>query len=121
MGAEGALLVYWPVLGRGHLEKFWARVKNRKAQFSAPRGTFGGETIRPKSFSQKVRNFFAFCVLADRTLRGGKRQNTAVLVAFGLGQLREILGQGTKHAISEEKPKREKQTPFSSVRIPGLG
>ena len=61
----------------GHLEKFRTRAKNRKIQFPGPRGTFGKKSVRPKSFSLKLRNFLRFCVLADWTPRGGKSQNAA--------------------------------------------
>ena len=35
---NGDLLGFWPVLGRGHLEKFRARAENRKTQFPSARG-----------------------------------------------------------------------------------
>ena len=35
---------------------------------------FGGKSGRPKSFFPKVRNFFTFCVLADRTPSTGNRR-----------------------------------------------
>ena len=41
---------------------------------------------RPKSFSQKARKFFTFCISIDRTPRGVKSQNTGFLGPFGLGQ-----------------------------------
>ena len=59
----------------------------------------GGKSVRPKSFSRKMRNFFTFCVLADRTPRSGKSQNTGFLGPFGPGQplaLREIRAQNGK-------------------------
>ena len=61
---NGDLVVFWPVLGLGHSEKFRARAKNRKTQFPAARGTFGGKSGRPKSFSLKLHNFlhFTFCL-----------------------------------------------------------
>ena len=43
--AKGDLLGFWPILGRGHLEKFRARAKNRKTQFPGARGTFGGKNV----------------------------------------------------------------------------
>ena len=52
-----------------------------------------GKSVRPNSFSQKLRNFLTLCVLADRPPRGGKSQNTGFLGPVGLGQplaLREI-------------------------------
>ena len=46
----------------------------------------GKKSVRPKSLSQKLRNFFTFCVLADQTPTGGKSQSTGFLGPFGLGQ-----------------------------------
>ena len=65
----------------------------------------GEKSVRPKSFSQKVRNFFTCCVLADQTPRGGKSQNTGFLGPFWLGQLLalgEIPGQKRK-TVREKK------------------
>ena len=84
--AKVDLLGVWPVLGHGNLEKLRTRAKNRKTQFPGARGTFGEKNRAPKSFSRKLRNFFTFCVLTDRTPRGGKSQNTVFLGPFGLGQ-----------------------------------
>ena len=41
---NGDLVGFWPVLGVGHLEKFWARTKNRETQSPDARGpkTGGG-------------------------------------------------------------------------------
>ena len=83
MGRNGDLLGFWSVLGCGHLEKFWAWVKNRKTQFSGARGP----KIEKKVSGMVVRNFFTFQVLADRTPRGGKSQNTGILGHFGLWHL----------------------------------
>ena len=98
MVAKGDLLGFWPVLGRGHVEKFWARVKNRKPQFPGAKGTFEEKICPPqKKFSQKLRNFFTSCPFADRTPpRGRKLQNAGFLRPFGLEQplaLREIPGE----------------------------
>ena len=79
------------------------RAENGKTQFAGARGTFGKKSVRPKSFSPKLRNFFTFCALAGRNPTGGKSQITAVLGTFGLGQplaLREIQGRKQKNAIS---------------------
>ena len=43
---NGDLVVFWPVLGPGHWEKFWAQAKNRKTQFPGVRGP---ETGKKKS------------------------------------------------------------------------
>ena len=56
--AKGYLLGVWPVLGRGHLEKFWARVKNGKTQFPGARGTFGEKIRQPQKFLPKIAHFF---------------------------------------------------------------
>ena len=58
----------------------------QKNAISQSLGHFWGKSVRPKSFSPKVRNFFTICVLADRTPTGGKSQNTGILGPFGLGQ-----------------------------------
>ena len=60
--------------------------KTDKRNFPELGALLGGKSIRPKSFSQKVRNFFTFCVSADRTPTGGKSQNTGFWGTFGLGQ-----------------------------------
>ena len=41
---NGDLVVFWPVLGRGHLEKFRDWAKNRKTQFPGARGPEIGKT-----------------------------------------------------------------------------
>ena len=89
---------------------FWPRAalgtsgpKTEKHNFLELGRRLGGKSIRPKSFSQKLRNFFTVCVLADRTPGGGKSQNTVFLGPFGLGQplaLGEIPGQKGKNTIS---------------------
>ena len=101
--AKGDLLGVWPVLGRGHLEKFQAQVENGKTQFPGARGTFGDKIQLPQKFLPKLSNFFTFFVLADPTPRGVKSQNTGFLGPFGLEQplaLREILGQKRENTIS---------------------
>ena len=55
--AKGDLLGFWPVLGRGHLEKFQARVKTRKHNLPELGAVFGGKYVRPKIFSPKLCNF----------------------------------------------------------------
>ena len=75
---------FWPRAAPWHSEKF--RAENRKTRFPRARGTFGGKNWTPKSFSRKLRNFFTFCGLTDRTPRGGKLQHTGFLGPFGLGQ-----------------------------------
>ena len=75
---------FWPRAAPWHLEKF--RAENRKTRFPGARSPFGKKTRTPKSFSRKLRNIFTFCVLTDRTPRGGKSQNTVFLGPFGLGQ-----------------------------------
>ena len=68
-------------------------------QLPGARGPFEEKSGRPETLSLKLRNFFKFSVLVDRTLMGGKSQNTEFLGHFGLGQplaLREILREKRK-------------------------
>ena len=82
MVAKGDLLGVWPVLGRGHLEKFRARVKNGKTQFPDARGP---EIKKITTLSgMGVRNFFILYILPGRTPRGRKSRNTGILGHFGL-------------------------------------
>ena len=69
--AKGDLLGFWPVLGRGRLEKFRARVKNGKTQFPGARGTFGGKIRPPQKFLPEIAQLF--CSLCfDRTAPQGR-------------------------------------------------
>ena len=84
--------------------------RNRKNVTSRFLGALlGGKSGRPKGFSPKVRNFFTFHVLADRTPTGGKLRNTGFLGHFGLGRPlahKEILGgkqKNTNSLIETEK------------------
>ena len=80
--------VFWPTgrPGAGNREirgsgPFWPRAalgterisgpKTEKRDFPELGALVGGKTVRPKSLSQKLRDFFTFCVLAHRTPRGG--------------------------------------------------
>ena len=56
--AKGDLVGFCPVLGRGHLEKFRALVKNGKTRFPGPRGTFGGGNRPPQKFLPKIAHLF---------------------------------------------------------------
>ena len=59
---NGDLVGFWPVLGLGHLEKFWAWAKNRKTQFPGARGTFGEKNVATLSgmvFCNFLRNKFS--------------------------------------------------------------
>ena len=98
---SGHLLGFWPVLGRGHLEKSRARAENRKTQFPGTSGTFGKQSVRPKIFSPKLRNCFTFCVLAERTPTGRKSQNNGFLRPFrpraALGTWRNSGRKTAKH------------------------
>ena len=71
--------------------------KPEKRNFPELGAHLGENPVRPKSFSPQLCNFFTFCVFADRTPMGGEKTQTALL-----------------------RPKRDKQTPFSSVLIPSL-
>ena len=104
MVSNGDLLVFWPILGRGHLDKFRARPENMKIQFPGARGPKTGEKVTTLS-GMVVRNFLPVYVLTDRTPTGRERRNTRILGHFGLGRLlalREIpgLGRNRKNAIS---------------------
>ena len=85
--------------------------KQKKCNFPGLGALLGGKSGRPKSFPPKVRNFFTFYVLADRTPTGGKLRTTWFLGHFGLGRplaLREILGRTKKNTNSLiEAEKRE--------------
>ena len=61
--------------GLWHSEKSRARTENRKTQFPGARGPESEKNVTTLS-GIIVRNFFTSCVLADRTPRGGKSQNT---------------------------------------------
>ena len=79
---------FGPVLGRGHLEKFTAQTENRKTHFPGGGGISFGKYVRPESFSPKLRNFFIFCVLADRNPTGKKSQNAGFLGPWHLEKFR---------------------------------
>ena len=55
---NGDLVVFWPVLGLGYLEKSWARAENRKTQFPGAGGTFGGEIRPPQNFLPEIAQLF---------------------------------------------------------------
>ena len=87
-GGGGDLLGVWPVLGRGHLEKFRTQAKNGKTQSPGARGTFGGKIRPPQNFLPEIAQLFYILCFGrlDRTARGGKSQNTGFSGPFGLGQ-----------------------------------
>ena len=59
---NGDLVVFWPVLGLGHLEKFRARAENRKTQFPGARGTFGEKVCPPQNFLPEIAQpFYILC------------------------------------------------------------
>ena len=60
--------------------------KTEKHNFPELGALLGGQSVRPKSLSMNLRNFFTFCVLANRTATGGKSQNTGSLGPFSVGQ-----------------------------------
>ena len=70
-GNRGSV-VFWPIVGLWHLEKFRARAENKKTQSPGAPGTFG-EKIRPpkKCFSSNFRN-----PEPDQTGTGGKSPPT---------------------------------------------
>ena len=93
---NGDLVVFWPILGCGPLEKFRARTKNRKTQFPGARGPETENKITMLS-GMVVRNFRTVDDLTDQTPTGRKKRNERILGHFGLGRpsaLREIPGLG---------------------------
>ena len=95
---NGDLVVFWPVLGRGHIEKFWDWAKNRKTLFLGARG----HEVEKKSY-HAIRDgcpqIFTLYVFPDWTPRGGKSRNAGILGHFGPEQplaLGEIPGAGSK-------------------------
>ena len=69
---NGDLVVFWHVLGRGHLEKFQARDKNRKTQFPGARGTFGEKNVATLS-GMVFRKFLGRSFFFGQTHTGLKR------------------------------------------------
>ena len=69
------LLGFWPVLGRGHLEKFRARAENRKTQFPGAKGTFGRENPSAPDVSPKnCATFLHFAFWPTGPPRAGNRK-----------------------------------------------
>ena len=58
MVAKGDSLGFWPVLGRGHLEKFRAQAKNGKTRFPGARATFGKKLRPAQKFLPKNAQLF---------------------------------------------------------------
>ena len=97
---NGGLVVFWPVLGLGHLEKLRARAENRKMRFPGARGTFLGGNPAQKLLPKIAQLFYVFRFPFPR---GGKSRNTGFLGHFGLGQplaLQEFPGKKRKNTIS---------------------
>ena len=76
----------------GHLGLGWLLAvreipgPGRKHNFPVLGALLGKNSGRPQSFSPKVRNFFTFSVLADRTPTGGTSRNSGGLGHLGLGR-----------------------------------
>ena len=70
--AKGDLLGFWASFGPRALREIQG--PGRKHNFPELRALLGGKSVRPKSFSPKVRNVLTVCVLVDRTSRGRKSQ-----------------------------------------------
>ena len=81
-GGRGDLLGLGPVLGRGHVEKFRARVKNRKTRLPGARGTFGGEIRPPQKFLPEVAQLF--CILRFGRADPDGREIAKTLVFWAL-------------------------------------
>ena len=74
-----------------------------------------GKSVRPKSFSPKLGNFFTLCVLANQTPGGGKLRNTGSSGHFGLGRplaLKEIAGGKQKNGSSHMETEKRKTNPL---------
>ena len=94
---------FGPFVAAGTYRNSGPGSKTEKRDFLELGALFGKKSVRPKSFSQKVRKFLTFCVLAERIPTGGKSQNTGVLGPFGPGKplaLREIPGRTKKNTNS---------------------
>ena len=98
-------------------------VLGRKMQFSGARGPFGDKIRTPQKFLPESAHFFTVYVFADRTPTGGKSRN----VGFGsediVAYLMPLEIPGRKQKTTNSLPRwdrKEKQTPFSSVRILSL-
>ena len=59
---NGNLMVFWPVLGRGYLEKFRDWANNRKTQFPGARGPEIEKKKVTTPSGMVVRNFLQFTV-----------------------------------------------------------
>ena len=110
--AKGDLLGFWPALGRGHFEKFRARVKNRKTQFPGARGTFGEKICPPQKFTPDILQLFYILRFGRTDPQGREIAKYGVPRPFGRGQplaLREILGakQKNTNSLIEKREKRE--------------
>ena len=84
MVRNGDSLGFWPILGTKR--NSGPGPKSEKHNFPELGALLGKKSVCPRNFSLKLCNFFTFCVLAHRTPRGGKSQNTGFLGHFGLGQ-----------------------------------
>ena len=71
---------------RGNKRNSGPGPKTEKHNFPELRALLGDNFGCPKIFSQKERNFLTFCVLTNRTPKGGKSQSTGFFGPFGLGQ-----------------------------------
>ena len=87
------LLVFRPVLASDTWKNSGPGQKARKYNFPVLGALLGGKSGRPKSFSPKLRSFFTFYVLADRTPGAGNRE---ILVPLAL---REIPGEKRENTI----------------------
>ena len=83
---NGDLVIFWPVLGLGHLRKFRVRARNRKPRIPGGRGTFGREIQLAQKFLPAIVQHF-YAVRFGRP-KGGKSQNTGFLAHFGLDNFR---------------------------------
>ena len=76
--AKGGLLSFWPVLGRGRIEKFSPRAKNKKTQFPGARGTLGGGDPSTQKFLPKIPLFFLHFAFSPTGPRGARNRKMVV-------------------------------------------
>ena len=79
-------MIFWPVLGGGHLVKFRARAENRKTQFPGARGTFGEKNRPPQKFLPKSVQLFYILRFDRPDPQGQEIAKYWGFRPFGLGQ-----------------------------------
>ena len=98
--------------GPWHLEKSQARAEIKKHIFPVLGVPKQNKKVTTLS-GMVVRNFFTLYILADRTPRGGKSQNTGIVGHFGLG--RPLVLRLKK---SRARAENEKKHNFPALGVP---